>query len=158
MKTSRQGRRLKAFAKVLDDRGVSFVAVDEAKKAIFSGAGIEPFDFLIYSSQGDNLLALLRPVRSAISQGDISMLAEWEGVFGKGFAAVVIIDDPGLGYPVVTLAECRTPPQHAYTRQLAELLGLAPASASSAQGATVSPPATGYRLPATATPEAPPCP
>ena len=45
-----------AFEAFLRDRGIPYVAVDEAKKALFSTAKLKSFDFVVYSKNGPNLL------------------------------------------------------------------------------------------------------
>ncbi len=45
-----------AFEDYLRAKGWSYVAVDEAKRAIFADAAINSFDFLVYSGSGANLL------------------------------------------------------------------------------------------------------
>ena len=52
-------RTCKALEKYLRGHNIPFVAVTEAKKAIFSGASLDSFDCLIYSESGPNLLVLL---------------------------------------------------------------------------------------------------
>ena len=44
----------------LKNAGRPFVAVDDAKAAIFSGTHIRSFDFLVYSHGPDNWLVLCR--------------------------------------------------------------------------------------------------
>ena len=45
-----------AFEHYLRQRRVPYVAVDEAKKALFANASLKSFDFVVYSQQGPNLL------------------------------------------------------------------------------------------------------
>ena len=45
-----------AFEAFLRDRGIPYVAVDEAKKALFADARLKSFDFVVYSKNGPNLL------------------------------------------------------------------------------------------------------
>ena len=45
-----------AFEAFLRERGIPCVAVDEAKKALFSNAKLKSFDFVVYSKKGPNLL------------------------------------------------------------------------------------------------------
>lgn len=93
------------FAAALRDRNIPFCKVDEAKKAIFHDAEIESFDYLIHSQAGDNLLVIVRPGLLAVTEDDVAMLAEWEAVFGKGFAGAVFVGvKTFLG---ITLAEWR---------------------------------------------------
>lgn len=80
-----QGRvdLLAKLEKYLRDCGWPFVRVDEAKKAIFDSSQIKSFDFIIYSSTGDNLLVLVVTRRPTPQQ--VQQLSEWEKIFGKGF-------------------------------------------------------------------------
>ena len=96
-----------AFEDYLRRRGWPYVAVDEAKKAAFSGADIKNFDFLVYSSRGANLLVDVKgrkfpdPARSGsrgparawenwVTRDDIEGLAQWEQVFGEGFMGMLV--------------------------------------------------------------------
>ena len=45
-----------AFEAYLRSRGIPYVAVDEAKKALFANAKLKSFDFVVYSKNGPNLL------------------------------------------------------------------------------------------------------
>ncbi len=89
-----------AFEAYLRDRGVPYVAVDEAKKAIFSDARLKSFDFVVYSKNGPNLLIDVkgrqlrnRSARKGFetwaTQQDVLDLLQWEQVFGEGFQAVL---------------------------------------------------------------------
>jgi hypothetical protein len=107
-----------AFEAYLRDRGIPYVAVDEAKKALFSNAKLKSFDFVVYSKNGPNLLIDVkgRQMRNSKSAGkskrafeswtnqrDVEDLAQWEQVFGEGFKAVFSfvywIDGPMEGFP-----------------------------------------------------------
>jgi len=96
-----------AFEDYLRARGWPYVAVDEAKKAIFGAASIKSFDFLVYSSTGTNLLVDVkgrkfpdsapgrrrgasRAWENWITREDVDGLREWEKVFGRDFAAVLV--------------------------------------------------------------------
>jgi len=96
-----------AFEDYLRARGWPYVAVDEAKKAIFGAAAVKSFDFLVYSQSGPNLLADVKgrkfpdavPGRKRgasrawenwITKQDADGLAEWEKVFGGNFEAVLV--------------------------------------------------------------------
>jgi hypothetical protein len=110
-----------AFEAFLRDKGVPYVAVDEAKKALFSNAKLKSFDFVVYSKTGPNLLVDVKgrqargkganatPTASAspastfqtwCTEQDVRDLQEWEQVFGDGFRAVLAfvywIDPPLL--------------------------------------------------------------
>ncbi len=95
-----------AFEDYLRSRGQPYVAVDEAKKAIFAGATVKSFDFLVYSESGPNLLVDVKgrkfpdavrgkrqPSRAWenwVTRQDLDGLAEWEKVFGDDFQAALV--------------------------------------------------------------------
>jgi len=89
-----------AFEAYLRDRGIPYVAVDEAKKALFSNAKLKSFDFVVYSKNGPNLLidvkgrqmtaaAAKRSFQTWTTERDVEDLMQWEQVFGEGFKAVL---------------------------------------------------------------------
>lgn len=89
-----------AFEAFLRDRGVPYVAVNEAKKALFANARLKSFDFVVYSRNGPNLLVDVkgralrdRSGRSGFEtwspEQDVVDLMEWEKVFGDGFKAIL---------------------------------------------------------------------
>ncbi len=97
-----------AFEDYLRGRQLPYVAVDEAKKALFAGAALKSFDFLVYSESGANLLvdvkgrkfpdttpgrrnASCRAWENWVTREDLESLAEWEKVFGSGFQAVLTV-------------------------------------------------------------------
>ena len=109
-----------AFEDYLRAKGWPYVAVDEAKKAVFGNAGIKSFDFLVYSAGGANLLADvkgrkfpdsvpgrtrrgLRAWENWVTRQDVEGLIEWEKVFGKDFTAVLVfaywLQGPPQGSP-----------------------------------------------------------
>jgi hypothetical protein len=95
-----------AFEDYLRSRGLPYVAVDEAKKAVFGRISLKSFDFIVYSEQGPNLLVDVKgrkfpdstPGRKRggkawenwITRDDVEGLAEWQGVFGGGFQAALV--------------------------------------------------------------------
>ncbi len=92
-----------AFEDLLRSQGVPYIAVDEAKKAIFSGDKVKSFDFLIYSSTGTNWLVDVKgrkfPYETGsarrywenwVTRADLEGLMQWEEVFGEGFAAMFV--------------------------------------------------------------------
>ena len=89
-----------AFEAFLRQRGVPYVAVDEAKKALFSTAKLKSFDIVVYSKNGPNLLidvkgrtlrdrAAKRGFETWSTERDVADLMQWEQVFGDGFKAVL---------------------------------------------------------------------
>ena len=94
-----------AFESYLRAKGWPYIIVDEAKKAIFASVSIKSFDFLVYSDSHPNLLVdvkgrkfpdTTRSGRSSrawenwVTREDIESLQEWETIFGKDFAAVLV--------------------------------------------------------------------
>src|SRR5688500_19879432 len=87
------------FEAVMRHMGVTYIHVDEAKRALFATAKLKSFDFVVYSKNGPNLLIdvkgrLLRD-RSAkrgfetwTTERDVADLTQWEQVFGEGCKAV----------------------------------------------------------------------
>ncbi|MCC6424296.1 MAG: HYExAFE family protein [Phycisphaerales bacterium] len=113
-----------AFEAFLRQRRVPYVAVDEAKKALFSNARLKSFDFVVYSPNGPNLLVDVkgrqmcgRPRASTggfqtwATEQDVTDLMQWEQVFGDGFKAVLTfiywIDPPLLEQPGMFLHQER---------------------------------------------------
>jgi hypothetical protein len=103
-----------AFEAFLRGRGIPYVAVDEAKKALFAKAPLKSFDFVVYSRTGPNLLIDVKGrscrdrsnrkgFESWATEQDLEDLAQWEQVFGPGFSAVLAfvywIDPPMLPDP-----------------------------------------------------------
>jgi hypothetical protein len=91
------------FEDYLRKAGIPYVAVDEAKKALFAGVQLKSFDFVVYSSSGPNLLVDVkgrlfpyerqgarRWWENWTTRDDLDSLARWEGVFGSGFAGLVV--------------------------------------------------------------------
>jgi hypothetical protein len=103
-----------AFEGYLRDRGTPYVAVDEAKKALFASAKLKSFDFVVYSKSGPNLLvdvkgrqakthSTRRGYESWTTERDVDDLVQWQEVFGDGFKAVLAfvywIEPPMLPEP-----------------------------------------------------------
>ncbi len=88
------------FEDYLRQAGIPYVAVDEAKKAIFAGVYLKSFDFVVYSRAGPNLLVDVKgrrfPYRGGrrwenwATRDDLDSLARWEEVFGSGFAGLLV--------------------------------------------------------------------
>jgi hypothetical protein len=105
-----------AFEAYLRERGIPYVAVDEAKKALFSNHKLKSFDFVVYSKAGQNLLIDVkgrslrdngngsgrakRSFQTWTTEKDIDDLMQWEQVFGDDFKAILTfiywIDGPTL--------------------------------------------------------------
>ncbi len=89
-----------AFEGYLRDRKTPYVAVDEAKKALFASTKLKSFDFVVYSKAGPNLLvdvkgrqakqnSTRRGYESWTTERDVEDLIQWQEVFGEGFKAVL---------------------------------------------------------------------
>ena len=83
-------RRRKQFESYLRESGWPFVAVDEAKRAIFSGPSIQHFDYLVYSTNGANLLVTILADGRSSTPRQRAELAEWEDTFGSDFAGCLV--------------------------------------------------------------------
>lgn len=88
-----------AFEDYLRKKGLPYIAVDEAKKALFAGAKLKSFDFVVYRPQGKNLLVDVKgrklSTKSASLQNwatreDIDDLRQWQEIFGDGFTAMFL--------------------------------------------------------------------
>ena len=77
----------------LREKGWPYVAVDEAKKVLFSGSNIAAFDFLVYSNTGPNVLVLIVTRRPTPAQ--VQQMNEWEKVFGKDFVSAFTFQAAG---------------------------------------------------------------
>jgi hypothetical protein len=98
-----------AFEAFLRDRGIPYVAVDEAKRALFADAKLKSFDFVAYSRNGTNRLIDVkgrkchtnsrnRSLQNWATMEDVDDLIQWEQVFGKEFKGLLVflywIDPP----------------------------------------------------------------
>lgn len=96
-----------AFERYLRGRGIPYVAVDEARRAISGGGGgggpdpakLKNFDFVVYSRSGSNLLVDVKGRRhfrpnhcleNWVTDHDIESLSCWESLFGQGFTAAFV--------------------------------------------------------------------
>ena len=103
-----------AFEGFLRERGIPYVAVDEAKKALFADARLKSFDFVVYNKAGPNLLVDIKgrqlrgksagkSFQTWATEQDVADMLQWQQVFGEGFVAVLMfiywIDPPLLPEP-----------------------------------------------------------
>ncbi len=92
-----------AFEDYVRSRGWPYIPVDEQKKAIFSGARIKSFDFILYRPGQTAWLVDIKgrkfPCKGVqkgrywenwVTVEDLQGLQEWIGVFGEGFEPVFI--------------------------------------------------------------------
>lgn len=91
------------FEDYLRTMGVPYVAVDEAKRALFAGVALKSFDFVVYSNRGPNLLVDVKGRKFPYTTGksrrywenwatleDLDSLQRWEEIFGHEFAGLLV--------------------------------------------------------------------
>lgn len=110
-----------AFEDFVRSRGWPYLPVDEQKKAIFSGARIKSFDFVVYPPSGKAWLVDVKgrkfPYEAKgqkrywenwVMQEDLDGLRHWQDVFGDGF-------EPGLVFAYWLLGSpAREPTNHVH--------------------------------------------
>ncbi len=92
-----------AFEDYLRSRGWPYIPVDEQRKAIFAGARIKSFDFLVYPPGRDAWLVDVKgrkfPYDGAgskrywenwVTRDDLDGLSQWQEVFGDGFQPMLV--------------------------------------------------------------------
>jgi len=116
-----------AFEDGLRTHGWPYIHVDEQKRAVFAGAKVKSFDFLVYRPQGKAWLVDVKGRKfpyegpsgrryweNWVTQEDLDGLAAWENVFGGDFSATFVFaywltrpDDPKATYPSHTFRDQR---------------------------------------------------
>ncbi len=92
-----------AFEDYIRSRGWAYVPVDEQKKAIFAGARVKAFDFLVYPPGETAWLVDVKgrkfPYEAKggkrywenwVTKADLEGLQRWNEVFGPGFEPVLV--------------------------------------------------------------------
>ena len=86
-----------AFEDYLRQKGLPYIAVDEAKRALFAGAKLKSFDFVVYRPEGKNLLVDVKgrklsspSLQNWTTREDIDDLRQWQDIFGDGFTAMFL--------------------------------------------------------------------
>jgi len=92
-----------AFEDFVRSRGWPYLPVDEQKKAIFAGARIKSFDFLVYPAEGQAWLVDIKGRKfpydgkngkryweNWVAREDLHGLRHWDEVFGDGFTPVFV--------------------------------------------------------------------
>ena len=92
-----------AFEDYLRSEGIAYVAVDEHRKAIFAGARVKSFDFLVYRKPGETWLVDIKGRKfpydtpgskryweNWLTLDDLKGLQQWQDVFGQGFVAMIV--------------------------------------------------------------------
>ena len=72
-----------------------YINVDEHKRALFAGAKLKAFHFLVYRPTSPNWLIWAARGFAAADRFD---LGEWEKIFGDGFVAVKALEVKGGGF------------------------------------------------------------
>jgi len=93
----------RAFEAYLQQRRLSYVAVNQARRAIFDGVRLKSFDFLIYPPAQMRILADVKGRRlelSAYQRGrlgeswvtieDVDGLKRWQEVFGRSYRSIFV--------------------------------------------------------------------
>jgi hypothetical protein len=75
----------------LREHGRPYVAVNEAKKALFSSLRLRSFHFVVYDKERDNWLLWCGEPTAAVRQN----MAEWAQVFGEGYQVVYAVRRKG---------------------------------------------------------------
>jgi len=96
--------RRQRFEEYLRDEEWPYVAVSEAKKAIFAGDQRGHFDFLVYSTNGPNLLVDVLADGRSSTPAQRADLADWGQIFGENFAPCLVRFERG-GWAGITLKE-----------------------------------------------------
>jgi hypothetical protein len=92
-----------AFEDFLRSRGVAYLPVDEQKKAIFAGARIKSFDFVVHAPGGSPWLVDVKGRKfpyigshgsryweNWVTQDDLTGLRHWQEAFGQRFEPVLV--------------------------------------------------------------------
>jgi hypothetical protein len=92
-----------AFEDYVRSQGWPYVPVDEQKKAIFAGARVKSFDFIVYPPGRPAWLVDIKGRKfpydcpggkryweNWVTRQDLEGLRRWEGVFGPGFEPVLV--------------------------------------------------------------------
>lgn len=90
-----------AFEAFLRRRGVPYVAVDEAKRALLGDGSIKSLDFIVSSSGGRRWLVDVKGRKFPSGESkqywknwstrdDLRSLAQWEQLFGEGFLGLFV--------------------------------------------------------------------
>src|ERR1043165_9765394 len=66
-----------AFEDYLRRKGLPYVAVDEAKKALVAGAKLKSFDFVVYRPDGKNLLVDVKGRKLSPKKRGTATLQNW---------------------------------------------------------------------------------
>jgi hypothetical protein len=91
-----------AFEQYLRDRGVPYVAVDEARRSLLGGTSIKSLDFIVSPPGGLSWLVDVKGRRfpsgdeqkqywkNWSTRDDLTSLAHWERLFGSQFGELLV--------------------------------------------------------------------
>lgn len=80
----KHAEKCRRFEDLVRGWAIPYVAVNEAKRALFGATRLTTFDFILYADHGPNLLVDLRNRTPENEAG----LRKWQEVFGDDFKAV----------------------------------------------------------------------
>lgn len=106
-----------AFEDYLRTRRITYVAIDEAKRAAFAGATLKSFDFLVYPRPGAKFIVDVkgrkarhgksrtgRYCQNWVTREDLDALMSWQTIFGPSFSSVFVfaywLPDPDATDPI----------------------------------------------------------
>jgi len=92
-----------AFEDFIRSRRVPYVAVDEARRALFAEANLKSLDFIVYAPSGPNLLVDVKGRQFPGAGGrsrrywenwstddDVQSLSRWQTIFGREFRSLMV--------------------------------------------------------------------
>ena len=74
----------------LRNNGVPYINVDEAKRALFAGAKLRSFHFVVYFQNKKNWLLHTAQMRKELRED----MKQWVEIFGDGFIGVIAKEKP----------------------------------------------------------------
>lgn len=93
----------KAFEQFLQQQSIRYIALDQAKKAVFAGVKIKSFDFIVYPRRGPFCLIDVKGRKLAartfrnrrfgqnwVSLDDVNGLRHWEQIFGADYTGLFL--------------------------------------------------------------------
>jgi len=122
-----------AFEDYVRSRGWPYVPVDEQRKAIFSGARVKSFDFLVYPPKRTAWLVDVKGRKfpyegksgrryweNWVTRDDLEGLQRWKGVFGDDFEPLLVF----VYWLCGTIVREPTPEMHAFRGEYYAFLGI----------------------------------
>lgn len=106
-----------AFECYLQTQNIPYIAVDQSQKAVFAGAKLKSFDFILYPSRRPRILVDVKGrkvssrsffrgggIESWTTRDDVTGLQAWEEIFGNEYLAAFVFaywltEPPPKPYP-----------------------------------------------------------